>query len=127
MENITYSQIRMRLAKIMKNVFTASFEKIYTQNCYKYNESQLQKMNIDLSSEIREFTHNIYLNRDRSNKLNALYRSVNTEIICCFYYRYWMVINLLKHSQQISPNEKFAVEEDDEALLYQLLFDVADL
>lgn len=127
MENITYSQIRMRLAKIMKNVFTSSFEKIYTKNCYKFTETQLRKMNSDLSNEIREFTHNVYLNRNYSNKLNALYRSVNVDIICCFYYRYWVVINLLQHSQQISPNEKFAVEEDDEALLYQLLFDVAGL
>lgn len=86
-----------------------------------------EKMNAALSSEIHEFTHNVYLNRNYSNKLNALYRSVNADIICCFYYRYWVVINLLQHSQQISPNEKFAVEEDDEALLYQLLFDLVGL
>lgn len=84
-------------------------------------------MNTDLSDELHNFTHNVYLNRNYKSKLNALYRSVSTDIICCFYYRYWVAINLLQYSQQISPNEKIAVEEDDEALLYQLLFDVTGL
>lgn len=127
MDNITYSQIRIRLAKIMKYLLTDSFSEIYKANCEKYSEAQIRKMNYDLSAELRKFTHDIYINRTNVDKLNSIYCSVKPEMICCFYYRYWVVINLLQSSQQISPREKFAVEEDEENMLYQLLFDVSGL
>ncbi len=127
MENITYSQIRMRLAKIMKNVFTATFEKIYTSNCKKYSEHQLQELNKKLSEEVEDFAHNVYKNRNNISELNKLYSSVSSDIICCFYYRYWMIINLLRMSEQVSPNEQMVVFDNDEDLFYQLLFDVVDL
>lgn len=127
MERITYSQVRMRLAKIIKNVFTATFEEIYTSNCENYSEDQLLEINSKLSEEVEEFAHNIYQNRNNSSKLNELYSSVNPELICCFYQRYWMLINLLKMSEQISANEKIVVFANDEDLFYQLLFDVIDL
>lgn len=127
MENITYSQVRMRLAKIMKNVFTDTFEKIYTSNCEKYSEHQLQELNKKLSEQVEDFAHNVYKNRNNISELNKLYSSVSSDIICCFYYRYWIIINLLRMSEQVSPNEKIAVFDNDEDLFYQLLFDVVDL
>lgn len=127
MKLMTYSQIRKRLAAIMKNVFTQEFESIYKATNGQYSEEQLIERNKKLSDEIRDFTHKVYEDRNDILKLNQLYSSVDPEIICCFYYRYWVIINLLQMSQKTSPNQKFAVEYDDEALLYQLFFDVTAL
>ena len=127
MENITYSQIRMRLAKITKNMFTDTFEKIYTSNCENYSERELQEINKSLSEEIEGFAHKVYENRNNTSELNKLYSSAGSDMICCFYYRYWLIINILRMSEQVSPNEQIRVFDNDEDLFYQLLFDVVDL
>ena len=127
MTRITYSQIRMRLAKITRNMFTTTFEKIYTSNCEKYSEQQLQEINISKSEEVEDFAHKVYKIRNNISELNKLYSSVSSEMICCFYYHYWIVINLLRMSEQLSPNEQILVFDNDEDLFYELLFDVVDL
>ena len=111
----------------VKNVLTDNFSQIYSDNASKYSEEILQSMNIELSDQIRDFTHQVYINRESAEKLDSLYNQTGSDIICCFYYRYWIIINLLKKSQQFAPDEEFPTEEDDEALLYQLLFDVVGL
>lgn len=127
MDEITYSQIRMRLAKITRNMFTDTFEKIYTANCKKYTEQKLQEINKKLSEEVEDFAHKVYENRNDTSELNKLYSTAGSEMICCFYYRYWLIINILRFSEQVSPNERIRVFDNDEDLFYQLLFDVVDL
>lgn len=127
MDKITFSQVRIRLAKVFKRLFTDTFSNIYESNCRKFSENQIQILNKQLSNELRNFTHAIYQSRNSPTNLNHIYASAKPEIICCFYYRYWMTINLLKMSEQYSPNEIFEIEEDEEDMLYQLLFNVVDL
>lgn len=127
MVRITYSQIRMRLAKTTKNMFTTTFEEIYSSNCEKYSEYQLQNINIRKSEEVEDFAHKVFKIKNNISELNKLYSSVSAEMICCFYYRYWTVTNLLRMSEQLSPNERVVVFDNDEDLFYELLFDVVDL
>lgn len=115
-----YSEVRIRLARIMKPIITDKLCDIYQNNYAKYPQNGIEVMMTALSYETKQFVNNIL--KIPPEKLDKFYSETNPKIIVCFYLRYWLVINYLKES----PESELNLLGDDKDFLLSLLFDFSE-
>lgn len=88
-----------------------TFVRIYEKNSQRYNNQELVSMLISEKEKTTDFLENLYQIKENPNKISALCRHTDARLICCLYYRYWIVINLLASGSD-NPDNSFLFKED---------------
>ena len=108
----TYSELRFKLYEIIKPMFlNDAFVRIYEKNSQKYSNQELAFMLISEKEKTTDFLEKLYKTKENSHKVSTLCRHTDAKLICCLYYRYWIVINLLAAGSG-NPNNSFSFKKD---------------
>lgn len=108
----TYSELRFKLYEIIKPMFlNDAFVGIYEKNSQKYSNQELAVMLISEKEKTTDFLEKLYKTKENSHKVSTLCRHTDAKLICCLYYRYWIVINLLAAGSG-NLNNSFSFKKD---------------
>lgn len=118
MDSITHSQVRMRLAKIAKPIFNATFKEIYATNVKSFQERKVDIIDPELRAETLDFTEKVVKCTSSSARI-ALYKSVEPDVITTFYLRYSAVIDTFRLADSES---RMGVPEEPAMFLKFLMF-----
>ena len=120
MDTITFAQLRHRIAKSLKSKFNAVFCELYQNNIAKYPNEIMPELMVETGEQTIDFLNNIMRLHNDVDLIN-LYQSIDSKIICCFYARYWFLINVIEPLSH-SDDNKISVPNNDEEMLKALLF-----
>lgn len=112
MSKFTYSELRFKLYEIIKPmILNDTFVRIYEKNSKKYSNQEFEAMLVSEKEQTADFLEKLYNVKENPYKVSTLCRHVDAKLICCLYYRYWIVINLLAEGSDNS-NNSFLFKED---------------
>ena len=112
MSKFTYSELRFKLYEIIKPMFlNDTFVRIYEKNSKKYSGQEFETMLVSEKEKTTDFLEKLYNVKENPYKVSTLCRHTDAKLICCLYYRYWIVINLLATGSD-NPNNSFLFKED---------------
>lgn len=118
---ITFAQLRYRVSEALMQKFTDLFSELYQNSSVKYPEESMPELMVATREQTITFLHEIIKSNDQTN-LDNLYKKTDPKIICCFYLRYWLLINALEPLSH-SDDNKISVPDDAEGMLKFLLFE----
>lgn len=118
---ITFAQLRLRIFDVLKSKLNDELGSIYQYNIVNYPEKFIPELMAETKEQTIKFLHDIMKIHNESD-LNNFYKSTDPKIICCFYLRYWVLINNIEPLSH-SDNNKISVPDDNENMLKTLLFE----
>jgi len=128
METLTYSEIRYKLASIIRPIIeNTTFKQIYESTAPKYSEDEMIELTLNRKKDTLDFLHDVCNALSKStSEIKSLMSKTDPEVICCFYYRYWVLINILKEGSNSATNQMVFYSDDKEMFLKILLFGLAE-
>lgn len=112
MITVTHQQARFRLAEIIKPIFNQKFVETVNLHLSDYNEAQIPEMLIKNRCAVEQLV-------DKEQ-----YEGSSSEILCCFYFRYWIAVNQLASE---NPLHKMGIPDNDKDVLKFFLFDYIEV
>ena len=112
MITVTHQQARIRFAEIIKPIFNQNFVETVNLHLSDYNETQIPELLIKNRCAVEQLV-------DKNQ-----YDDSSPEILCCFYFRYWIAINRLASE---NPLLKMGIPENDKEVLKFFLFDYIEV
>ncbi len=112
MITVTHQQARVYLSKIVKPIFSANFVQAINEHMEDYTEDQIPELLIKNRQAVKLLID------------SGEFNTCSSEILCCFYFRYWISINRLADEEQ---NIKMGIPDNDKEILKFFLFDYIEV
>lgn len=119
MSTIPISQVRKRLAQLIKPLFTSAFVKIYEATVKEVNETDVPEIILAQSAEIERLLTEM-IAASNVFDLNNIYSSHDRLTIFALYLRYYYCINFMTSAKQ---DKRLVVPDDDQQFLHFMLFE----